>query len=133
MFRNCRSVTKPRNFFGPCRVCSRMSKLGSISALALLLAGLILNAQETVDDASNARMRVEALEHSLIMRTLHALTDRSGPRVTGTPNHEKAANWAVSQMTEWGLKNGHLEPWNFGHPGWLNETASARIVAPINA
>jgi carboxypeptidase Q len=67
------------------------------------------------------------------MRTLHVLTDRYGPRVTGTPNHEKAAKWAVSQMTEWGLKNGHLEPWDFGHPGWLNESASARIVAPINA
>jgi hypothetical protein len=24
-------------------------------------------------------------------------------------------------MTEWGLTNGHLEPWDFGHPGWLNE------------
>jgi carboxypeptidase Q len=110
-----------------------MKKLGGTSALTLLLSVLTLNAQETVDEASNATMRVAALEHSQIMRTLHVLTDRYGPRVTGTPNHEKAAKWAISQMTEWGLKNGHLEPWNFGHSGWLNETASARIVAPINA
>ena len=104
-----------------------------MGALTLLLSALILHAQETVDEASNAKIQVEALEHSQIMRTLHVLTDRFGPRVTGTPNHENAAKWAVSQMAEWGLKNGHLEPWDFGHPGWLNESASARIVAPINA
>src|SRR5262245_3537040 len=124
---------KPRNFLGARCVCSKMKKLVRTSAFALLLSAVILNAQETVDEASNATMRVEALEHSQIMRTVHVLTDRYGPRVTGTPNHEKAAKWAVSQMTEWGLKNGHLEPWNFGHPGWLNESASARIIAPINA
>jgi carboxypeptidase Q len=94
-----------------------MNKLVRTSALALLLSAVFLNAQETVDEASNATMRVEALAYSQIMRTLHVLTDLYGPRVTGTPNHEKAAKWAVSQMTEWGLKNGHLEPWDFGHPG----------------
>src|SRR6185436_8457234 len=26
---------------------------------------------------------------------------------------------------------GHLEPWEFGHPGWQNERVSAHIVAPI--
>ncbi len=86
---------------------------------------------EKVDAANDARMRSEELEHSQIMHTLHVLTDRYGPRVTGTPNHEMAAKWAVSQMTEWGLQNGHLEPWEFGHPGWLNESASARIVSPV--
>jgi carboxypeptidase Q len=38
-----------------------------------------------------------------------------------------------SQMARWGLKNGHLEPWEFGHPGWLNESADIRIVAPVSA
>ena len=35
-------------------------------------------------------------------------------------------------MTEWGFKNAHLEPWDFGHPGWLNMRASGYIVAPIH-
>ena len=34
-------------------------------------------------------------------------------------------------MTEWGLENGHLEPWDFGHPGWLNERFSGFIVSPV--
>ncbi len=65
------------------------------------------------------------------MHTLHVLTDRYGPRVTGTPNHELAAKWAVAEMTKWGLKNAHLEPWEFGHPGWLNEFATGHIDSPV--
>jgi carboxypeptidase Q len=95
-----------------------------------LLAGFVL-AQETVDQSTTTRIRGEEMAHSQIMHTLHMLTDRYGPRVTGTPNHEAAARWAVAQLTEWGLKNGHLEPWDFGHPGWTNERASGFLTAPV--
>lgn len=93
--------------------------------------GLVLFAQEKVDEATSARIRSEELEHSRIMHTLHMLTDRYGPRVTGTPNHEAAAKWAAAEMTSWGMKNAHLEPWDFGRTGWLNESASGYIVAPV--
>lgn len=99
--------------------------------LLVLGASLMLPAQDKVDEATSARMRSEELEHSRIMHTLHMLTDRYGPRVTGTPNHEAAAKWAVSEMTSWGMKNGHLEPWDFGRTGWLNESATGHIVAPV--
>src|SRR5690242_5082088 len=92
--------------------------------LFVACAACLLLAENKVDEAVTARLRSEEMEHSQILRTLHMLTDRYGPRVTGTPNHEAAARWAVQQMTQWGLKNGHLEPWNFGHPGWSNERAS---------
>ena len=62
---------------------------------------------------------------------MHYLTDVYGPRLTGSPNHKAAAEWAIKQMTEWGLENGHLEPWDFGHPGWLNERFSGFIVSPV--
>ena len=100
----------------------------------LLLASVafgLLAAQEKVDQATDARFRSEELEKSQIMRTVHMLTDRYGPRVTGSPNHEAAANWVVKQLKDWGLKNAHLEPWEFGHPGWSNERASAFIVSPV--
>ena len=93
--------------------------------------GCLLMAQEKVDQATDARFRSEELEKSQIMHTLHMLTDRYGPRVTGTPNHEAAAKWAVKQLTDWGLKNARLEPWDFGHPGWSNERASAFLVSPV--
>jgi hypothetical protein len=78
-----------------------------------------------------ARIRKEANDNSQIMKTMHMLTDVYGPRLTGSPNHKNAADWAVKQMTAWGLKNAHLEPWNFGHPGWLNERLTAHIVSPV--
>ena len=86
---------------------------------------------ERIDQDTNAKIRIEASERSQIMRTMHYLTDVYGPRLTGSPNHKAAAEWAVGQMTSWGFSNGHLEPWNFGHPGWLNERVSAFIVSPV--
>jgi hypothetical protein len=98
---------------------------------AAFVLSLLLVAQSP--DEVNARIRREEAEHSQILRTLHMLTDRYGPRLTGSPNHEAAAKWAAQQMTEWGLKNAHLEPWDFGHPGWLNERATGHITAPVRA
>ena len=77
------------------------------------------------------KIRREAKEHSQILSTLHMLTDRYGPRLTGSPNLEAAGRWAAEQMTAWGFDNAHLEPWDFGHPGWTNERLSAHIVAPV--
>jgi carboxypeptidase Q len=99
--------------------------------LALAISCLAI-AQEKVDQATSARFRSEELEHSQIMQTLHMLTDRYGPRVTGTPNHEEAVKWVVSTMTQWGMKNAHQEAWNFGRPGWLNERAWGFINAPVH-
>ena len=39
------------------------------------------------------------------------LTDVYGPRLTGSPNVQKAGDWAVAKMKEWGLVNTALEPW----------------------
>jgi carboxypeptidase Q len=103
-----------------------MKKLSLALAAAFLLA-----AQEKVDEPNTARIRSEEMEHSQIMHTLHMLTDRYGPRVTGTPNHEAAVQWVIDETTKWGLKNAHREAWDFGHPGWTNERASGFLVSPV--
>lgn len=100
--------------------------------LPLLLVG-VLSAQVKLDQPAYDRIKSEELEHSQAMHTLHMLTDRYGPRLTGSPNYEQAANWVVQQMKEWGFKNAHLEPWDFGHPGWLNMRAAGYMVTPIHA
>jgi len=79
----------------------------------------------------NARIRKEGMDNSQILKTLHMLTDVYGPRLTGSPNHVAAANWAAKQMTSWGFQNAALEPWEFGHPGWVNERASGFITSPV--
>ena len=99
-------------------------------SLALAVACL-LTAQEKVDEATTARFRSEEMEHSQLMHTLHMLTDRYGPRVTGTPNHEAAVSWVIAETTKWGLKNAHKEAWDFGRSGWSNERAYGFIVSPV--
>lgn len=87
--------------------------------------------EETIHSDINIKIRDAGMYGSEIMRTMHFLTDVHGPRLTGSPNHRAAAEWAIRQMEAWGMKNGHLEPWDFAHPGWLNERLSAHIVSPV--
>jgi carboxypeptidase Q len=86
---------------------------------------------EPVDADIVWKIRREATERSQIMRTLQILTDVYGPRLTGSPNLRGAQDWVVQQATAWGLKNAHLEEWDFGHPGWLNDKTAVHLVAPV--
>ena len=101
-------------------------------SVSLVLAGLVvLVAEERPDEAMFWKIRQEASSRSQILGTLHMFTDVYGPRVTGSPNLKAAGEWAVQQMTSWGLKNAHLEPWDFGAPGWANERFTAHITSPV--
>jgi len=102
----------------------------TVLGLASIVAALPAS-DEPIDHAMNARIIQEEHANSQVMRTLHYLTDVYGPRLTGSPGYKEAADWAVKQMTEWGLANAHLEPWDFGHPGWANERHSAFVTAPV--
>jgi hypothetical protein len=102
---------------------------------ALILASLLvpLAAQEKLDPAINEKIRQEEEQHSQIMRTLHFFTDVYGPRVTGSPSLKAAGEWAIQTMTSWGFSNGHLEPWDFGHPGWVTEHFEVHMVSPVKS
>jgi hypothetical protein len=99
-------------------------------ALIISLLSVPIAAQNGSGDLLS-RIRKEAMERSQIMKTMHMFTDVYGPRLTGSPNHKAAADWAVKQMTAWGLENAHLEPWDFKHPGWLNERLTAHLISPV--
>jgi carboxypeptidase Q len=95
-------------------------------------------ATETINKDINAQIRKEGWDNSQIMKTMHHLTDVYGPRLTGSPNYENAAKWAVQQMEKWGLTNGALEPFEIRlgngtvpNGGWLNEKASGHIISPV--
>jgi carboxypeptidase Q len=104
--------------------------IGVVCLLALVAAEHFF-AQEQVDTDIQWRIRREATDNSQLMRTLQVLTDVYGPRLTGSPNLKAASEWVVKETTAWGLKNAHLEPWTFGHPGWLNERLSVHVVSPV--
>jgi hypothetical protein len=87
--------------------------------------------QERVNEDVYWDIRQEAIGNSKILQTLHVLTDVYGPRLTGSPNLKAAGEWAIEQMHAWGMKNGHLEPWDWGKPGWTNDRLSAHIISPV--
>src|SRR4029450_11931269 len=57
------------------------------------------------------------------------LTDRIGARLTGSPAHVQAANWAKDRFAEFGLSNSRLEPFAFVH-GWSLEKISVEMTQP---
>lgn len=110
---------------------SRLPSYLLTMAIAAVIVVATVAAQERVDGDTYWKIRREAQSNSQILRTLHMLTDVYGPRLTGSPNLKSAGEWAIQQMTSWGLQNGHLEPWDFGHPGWTNEHLAVHMLAPV--
>ncbi|HEV7699311.1 MAG TPA: M20/M25/M40 family metallo-hydrolase [Pyrinomonadaceae bacterium] len=78
-----------------------------------------------------AAIRKEGMDNSKIMHTLHILTDLYGPRLTGSPNHVNSAKWIMRELQSWGFENTALEPWEFGHPGWVNERNTGLMLSPV--
>lgn len=84
---------------------------------------------EKLDYAAIAQIRDEGLNRSQAMETLFWLTDRYGPRLTGSPAMDEAGAWTMKKMTEWGLTNVHREDWDFGR-SWSLERFSAHMIEP---
>jgi hypothetical protein len=105
--------------------------LAPVLAVSVIAVAAAQTPAERIDGAMNAKIRAEGMDRSQVMRIEHMLTDVYGPRVTGSPNLENAGKWAIKEMESWGMKNGRLEPWNWGHEGWLNEEAYGSIVSPV--
>ncbi len=87
---------------------------------------------DKVDLDALAAIKTEAYDHSQVMENLFWLADAYGPRVNNSKNHRLAAEWAMKQMKEWGLKNVHLEPWHFGY-GWQIKHFYAAMESPVYA
>jgi hypothetical protein len=115
--------------------------VGLSGALALSAAGLPLRAaDEPIDYDAINRIKAQGLQaaNSQVMEISSWLTDVHGPRLSGSPGIQKAGEWAVAKMKDWGLENVSLEPWpadpnnqNNGFPrGWTNDKFYLAAVTP---
>ena len=77
----------------------------------------------------DARILSEIREHSEAMQNLEYLSDRIGPRLTGSPQLKQANEWTAEMFRKYGLTNVHLEPWTIAR-SWTRGTAHARIISP---
>ena len=76
------------------------------------------------------RIKTEAFDHSKVMDTLSYLTDLYGPRLTGSPEFEQAADWAMSRLKECGVANVHEEKWGPFGRSWSLQTFTLEMTSP---
>src|SRR5438309_11293954 len=103
-------------------------------AAALILAVVLpvaaqWSGTEKIDIDAIYRIKDEGLQRSKVMEIESYLTDVYGPRLTGSPNYNEAADYAQKSMKEWGLVNVHTEAWPFGR-SWQNQRFVALAVTP---
>ncbi len=108
--------------------------LGLATAVFAALVGLPLRAaNEVIDYEGLAKIKAEGMQNSQVMDLASWMTDVYGPRLSGSPNIQKAGEWAVAEMNKWGLQNVALEPWDNQtmYPrGWSNDRFYLAAVSP---
>ena len=99
------------------------------AALLVLFSLVSIAGQQTGELAIAARIREEGLERSSAQQLYLTLSDAIGARLTGSPSHMKAAQWARERFAAWGLANPRLEPFRFGR-GWSLQKISVELISP---
>jgi carboxypeptidase Q len=74
------------------------------------------------------RLIGEAMSDTFAWRRLALMTDTIGPRLSGSPQLDRAIQWALDEMKRDGLENVHSEPVMV--PKWVRGQESAEIIEP---
>lgn len=89
--------------------------------------------EERVDLQVVHKIKAEAFNNSKVMDHLFYLTDANGPRLTGSPGWESAANWAVDALKQFGLEEVHLETWGPCARSWSYADFELAMTKPTFA
>jgi len=108
---------------------SRFLTLAALFVLTAAAATTLVGAQEPVDREVIARITAEANDHSKVGETFNHFVNIIGGRLAGSKAHKQSADYARSKLTEWGMKDAHLEPFPFGR-GWELEQFTLEMTAP---
>lgn len=107
-----------------------MRRLWPGVAFLCLLISTPLLANDGVDLQVMSQIREEGTKRSEVATLLSYLTDVYGPRLTGSSNLRRAAEWSVKELGEWGFGDARLEPWgDFGY-GWELERCRVELTEP---
>jgi hypothetical protein len=102
-------------------------------ALALLLIALLMTsvaAQQPDSQNISARLAGSILINGHSMEYAQNLANNFGGRLSGSPAHQRAAQWAADQFRAVGIKNVRLE--TFSMLGWERGWARGRMVSPLD-
>ncbi len=105
-------------------------KLRAVVLVLFVVSSVSLAVAQSAGDASLfERLRTEGMEHSQAEALFDSLTVDIGPRLTASPAHKRAAEWAKERLAAFGLTNAHLEPWQFGR-GWEAQRVVVEMIEP---
>ena len=96
---------------------------------AITVGVAVLASAQTSDRDVLAAIQREGQQHSQVKPVFEMLTVTIGPRLTASPAHKRAAEWARERLASYGLTNAHLEPWHFGR-GWELQRITVDLVEP---
>src|SRR5580704_14765723 len=97
--------------------------------LVWVLSGTLAFGQAPVDRDTLAKIRAVAMERSQVERVFDEFTVSIGPRLTASPAHKRAAEFARERLASYGLENARLEPFHFGR-GWTLEHLTIELTEP---
>ncbi len=101
----------------------------AVFSLYLALALAPLRGQDKTLEVVH-RIKMEAFDNSKVMDHLLSLTDIYGPRLTGSPEFQQAADWAMSQLKEYGIENVHAEKWGPFGRSWSLRNYTLDMITP---
>jgi len=98
----------------------------TVMFLFLLIYGFTATAQEKKEVIDN--IIKEAKENSQLKKLAYEMTDLIGPRLVGTPQMQKAHDWAVQTYDGWGI-SAENEQWGVWR-GWERGITHIDLVSP---
>jgi carboxypeptidase Q len=106
-----------------------MNRFRVFLTAAILAGQAVAQAPGSIDRETLAKMHREAFDNSQAAPVFDMLTGVIGPRLTASPAHKRAAEYARERLASYGLENARLEPWHFGR-GWSVEKLTIEMVEP---
>jgi len=103
-------------------------KMRRVFALLLLIAQPASSQTFATDDSVLQNIWKEAMTNSQLPKLAHELMDVVGPRLVGTPQMQKAHDWAVAKYTGWGMtaRNEQWGKWR----GWERGITHIDLLSP---
>jgi carboxypeptidase Q len=86
--------------------------------------------QEKIDTNTIEKIKKEGLTNSHVEKIAFELIDKAGSRLTNSQGYKRAADYAVNQLTKWGLKNSKTDVWGEFGKGWEIEKNYVAMTKP---
>ena len=111
-------------------ISARIRSLAAVllSGFFVPTSGPVVAQTLAVDDPTLSAIWAEGMDSSQAWEIGQALLDSVGPRLTGTPDVDRANEWAVALLQGWGI-DARIEPYGTWK-GWERGTTHVDLIAP---